>query len=178
MTRDEELCQNKTMLYDEKGNLNTWYYEMTELGFNYRITDMQCALGLSQLSKLDDFVRRRHEIALCYDEAFSKSDIIVPLYPFSENSAYHLYVVKVDFTKLNLTRSELFAKMREKNIGIMVHYIPINKQLYYKSLGYGDEHTPVMDRYYAGCFSLPMFPKLTGDEQQHVIDSLFEVLNG
>ena len=178
MSREENLCQDKTMLYDEKGNLNTWYYEMTELGFNYRITDIQCALGLSQLSKLDKFIARRHEIAKKYDKAFSQSDLITPLYYFDGNSSYHLYVVKVDFSKTNLTRSELFAAMRKKNIGIMVHYIPINKQPYYRKLGYGNENTPVMDDYYEKCFSLPMYPKMSDEEQAYVIKTLFEVLNG
>jgi len=178
MTREETLCQDKTMLYDEKGNLNTWYYEMVELGLNYRITDIQCALGLSQLSKLDIFIQRRHEIAKKYDNSFSKNDLITPLYIFNGNSSYHLYVAKVDFKKSHLTKSEFFAAIREKNIGLMVHYIPINKQPYYKDLGYGGEHTPVMDKYYEECFSLPMFPKMTDGEQAYVIKSLFEVLNG
>ncbi len=177
MTREENLCQNKTLLYDEKGNLNTWYYEMTELGFNYRITDFQCALGLSQLSKLDMFIQRRHEIAKAYDSAFLQDTRIAPLYLFDGNSAYHLYVVKINFKECNLTRSELFAAMVEKNIGIMVHYIPINKQPYYRNLGYGNENTPIMDNYYEECFSIPMYPQLTNEEQSYVIKSLFEVLN-
>jgi len=178
MTREEGLCRDKTMLYDEKGNLNTWYYEMTELGFNYRITDIQCALGLSQLSKLDSFNKRRREIAKKYDKAFLNIDLVSPLYLFDGNSSYHLYVAKIDFAKTNLSKSEFFAAMNKKNIGLMVHYIPINKQPYYRQLGYGDECTPEMDKYYAECFSLPMFPSLTDDEQDYVIRSLFEVLNG
>ena len=178
MTREEELCRDKTMLYDKKNNLNTWYYEMTELGFNYRITDIQCALGLSQLSKLDNFNKKRQEIAKKYDNAFLDSDLISPLYFFDGNSSYHLYVAKVDFTKNHFSRSEFFAAMREKKIGLMVHYIPINKQPYYRDIGYGDERTPVMDRYYEECFSLPMYPKLTDKEQEYVIKSLFEVLGG
>ena len=177
MSREENLCQNKTFLSDEKGNLNTWYYEMTELGFNYRITDFQCALGLSQLSKLDKFIQRRHEIAKVYDNAFSQDTRITPLYLFDGNSAYHLYVVKVNFKECNLTKSELFAAMVEKNIGIMVHYIPINKQPYYRKLGYGNENTPIMDNYYEECFSIPMYPQLTNEEQSYIIKSLLEVLN-
>ena len=87
-------------------------------------------------------------------------------------------MVQVDFSKLNITKEDLFNQLREKNIGIQLHYMPINKQPYYKSLGYGNEHTPVMDKYYEACFSLPMFPKLSDDEQKYVINSLFEVLNG
>jgi len=158
-------------------DMKPWEYEMRELGFNYRITDMQCALGLSQLKKLDSFVERRVEIAKKYDKAFEKS-IVKPLYSYHGKSSYHLYVVQVDFSKLNISKEELFLKMRERNVGIQLHYIPINKQPYYKSLGYGDEKTPIMDNYYSACFSLPMFPKLTDREQNHVIESLMEILNG
>ena len=152
-----------------------WYYEMHSLGFNYRITDMQAALGISQLKKLDSFVKRRKEIALRYDEAFFNS-IVKPLYSFNQNSSYHLYVVKVDFSKLNISKVELFNKMREKNIGLQLHYIPINKQPYYKSLGYGNEDTPIMNRYYDECFSLPMYSSLSNEEQEYVIKTLFEIL--
>ena len=152
-----------------------WYYEMHSLGFNYRITDMQAALGISQLKKLDSFVKRRKEIALKYDKAFLNS-VVKPLYSFTKNSSYHLFVVKVDFSKLNISKVELFNKMREKNIGLQLHYIPINKQPYYKSLGYGNEDTPIMNRYYDECFSLPMYSSLSNEEQDYVIKTLFEIL--
>ncbi|MFY9101263.1 UDP-4-amino-4,6-dideoxy-N-acetyl-beta-L-altrosamine transaminase [Aliarcobacter cryaerophilus] len=153
-----------------------WYYEMHSLGFNYRITDMQCALGISQLKKLDSFVKRRKEIALKYDKAFLNS-FVKPLYSFNNNSSYHLFVVKVDFSKLNISKVELFNKMREKYIGLQLHYIPINKQPYYKSFGYGNEDTPIMNRYYDECFSLPMYSSLSNEEQEYVIKTLFEILN-
>lgn len=158
-------------------DMKPWEYEMNDLGFNYRITDIACALGLSQLTKLDSFVKRRKEIAQKYDEAF-KDTIIKPIYLFDDRSSYHLYVVQVDFTKLSINKEKLFIKMKEKNIGLQLHYIPINKQPYYKILGYGDERTSNMDKYYDECFSLPIFPLLSNEEQQYVIDSLFEVLNG
>lgn len=153
-----------------------WYYEMHSLGFNYRITDMQAALGISQLKKLDSFVKRRKEIALKYDKALLNS-VVKPLYSFNQNSSYHLFVVKVDFSKLNISKVELFNKMREKNIGLQLHYIPINKQPYYKSLGYGNEDTSIMNRYYDECFSLPMYSSLSNEEQEYVIKTLFEILN-
>jgi len=156
-------------------DMKPWEYEMRELGFNYRITDIQCALGLSQLSKLDSFIERRIEIVKAYDKAFENS-IVKPLYIYDGKSSYHLYVVQVDFSKLNITKEDLFNRLRERNIGIQLHYIPINKQPYYKSLGYGDELTLVMDKYYKECFSLPMFPKLSDEEQEYVIENLFEVL--
>lgn len=157
--------------------MKPWEYEMRALGYNYRITDLQCALGLSQLKKLDRFIARRIEIARKYDAAF-KNSIVKPLYTYDGTSSYHLYVVLVDFAEINLSRVELFNRLREKNIGIQLHYIPINKQPYYRSLRYGDETTPKMDRYYEECFSLPMYPKLTEAEQQYVIDTLLEILNG
>ena len=156
-------------------DMKPWEYEMQELGFNYRMTDIQCALGLSQLNKQIDFLERRYEIAKTYDEAFENT-IIRPLYIFDSKSSYHLYVVQVDFTKLSISKVELFNKLKEKNIGIQLHYIPINKQPYYLSLGYGNENTPVMDKYYEECFSLPMYPLLNDDEQKYVIKTLFEVL--
>lgn len=152
-----------------------WYYEMHSLGFNYRITDIQATLGISQLKKLDSFVKRRKEIALKYDKAFLNS-VVKPLYSFNQNSSYHLFVVKVDFSKLNISKIELFNKMREKNIGLQLHYIPINKQPYYKSIGYGNEETPIMNRYYDECFSLPMYSSLSNEEQEYVIKTLFEIL--
>jgi UDP-4-amino-4,6-dideoxy-N-acetyl-beta-L-altrosamine transaminase len=157
--------------------MKPWEYEMRELGFNYRITDIQCALGLSQLQKLDGFIERRVEIAKKYDQAFENT-LVKPLYMYDGKSSYHLYVVQVDFSKLDITKEDLFNQLREKNIGIQLHYIPINIQPYYKSLGYGEEQIPVMDRYYEECFSLPMYPKMTEDEQTYVISTLFEVLNG
>lgn len=156
-------------------NLAPWEYEMIELGYNGRITDFQCALGLSQLKKLDGFIARRIEIAKKYDEAFSNS-IVKPLYTFDGTSSYHLYVVKVDFSKLNISRVDLYKALNEKNIGLQIHYMPINKQPYYRNLGYGSEVTPVMDKYYEQCFSLPMYPRLSDKEQEYVIKSLFEVL--
>ncbi|HIM94101.1 MAG TPA: UDP-4-amino-4,6-dideoxy-N-acetyl-beta-L-altrosamine transaminase [Campylobacterales bacterium] len=157
-------------------DMKPWEYEMRSLGFNYRITDIQCALGLSQLKKLDAFIQRRIELVKRYDEAFENS-IIKPLYTYDGKSSYHLYVVKVDLSKLSISKEDLFNKLRERGIGIQLHYMPINKQPYYKSLGYGNEVTPVMDRYYDECFSLPMFPKLSDEEQEYTIKTLLEVLN-
>lgn len=156
--------------------MKPWEYEMRELGYNYRITDIQCALGISQLKKLPRFIKRRIEIAKKYDEVFQNT-IINPLYIFNGHSSYHLYVVQVDFDKLNISKEELFLKFHEKNISTQLHYLPINKQPYYKSLGYGDEKTPEMDKYYQKSFSLPIYPLLTDEEQDYVIKTLFEILD-
>ncbi|WP_373032488.1 UDP-4-amino-4,6-dideoxy-N-acetyl-beta-L-altrosamine transaminase [Sulfurovum sp.] len=179
-TNSKEIYEKLLMLRGhgivKTPEMKPWEYEMRALGFNYRITDMQCALGLSQLKKLDGFIQRRIELVKKYDEVFKES-IVKPLYTYDGNSSYHLYVIQVDFSRLNLTKVDLFNRLREKNIGIQLHYIPINKQPYYKDLGYGDEKTPVMDKYYEECFSLPMYPKMSDKEQSYVIDSLFEVLH-
>ena len=171
----EKLLELRTHGIKRLPEFAPWYYEMHSLGFNYRITDMQAALGISQLKKLDSFVKRRKEIALKYDKALLNS-VVKPLYSFNQNSSYHLFVVKVDFSKLNISKVELFNKMREKNIGLQLHYIPINKQPYYKSLGYGNEDTPIMNKYYDECFSFPMYSSLSNEEQEYVIKTLFEIL--
>ena len=170
------MLRNHGMI--KRDGLAPWEYEMTHLGFNGRITDFQCALGLSQLKRLPEFINRRIEIAKKYDKAFENS-MIKPLYEFHGESSYHLYVVQVNFKKINLTKIELYNTLRDKyNIVLQIHYMPINKQPYYKSLGYGDENTPNMDKYYDECFSLPMYPLLSDEDQQYVIETLMEVLHG
>lgn len=181
ITTNSKEIYEKLLILRNHGMVKTpdmkpWEYEMKELGFNYRITDLQCALGLSQLKKLPSFVQRRFEIAKEYDKAFQNTPV-KPLYTFDGKSSYHLYVVQVNFSKLSLSKEELFIKLKEKNIGLQLHYIPINQQPYYKALGYGDETTPNMDRYYEECFSLPMYPLLSEEEQKYVVESLFEVLD-
>ncbi len=153
-----------------------WEYKMEYLGFNYRLSDIHCALGISQFTKLPIFNQRRQAIARTYDKSF-KDTIIKPLYTFDGKSSYHLYVVQVNFTKLTITKSDLFHILKEKGIGIQLHYMPINKQPYYINLGYGDEITPNMDKYYKECFSLPCYPSLTEEEQEYTITTLLEVLN-
>ena len=177
MTRESDSFTNRAMAYDRKGNVNSWYYEMQTLGYNYRITDLQCALGISQMSRLPQFLKRRRSIAACYDSAFKDSKVITPLYPFNDGSAYHLYVIRIDFDMLNLTKAELFVKMRQKHIGLQLHYIPINRQPFYIERGYGNEETPLMDAYYQSALSLPMYAALQDDEQQHVITTLTSIID-
>jgi dTDP-4-amino-4,6-dideoxygalactose transaminase len=151
-------------------------HQMLDLGFNYRLSDISCTLGLSQIKKLDSFIQKRQEVAKRYDEAF-KNTIVKPLYSFTKTSLYHLYVVRIDFSNLNISKNDLMVKMREKGIGVQVHYRPINKQPYYKSLGYGDEQTPMMNKYFQECLSIPCYPNLSEDEQDYVVNSLLEVLD-
>jgi len=175
-TNSKEIYEKLRILINhgmvKDADMLPWEYEMQKLGFNYRITDIQCALGVSQFKKLDTFIRRRKTLAQRYDKAFSNSKIIKPLYHYDGKSSYHLYVVQVDFKKLTISKEALFLKMRKKNIGLQLHYMPINKQPYYKNLGYGNEKTPVMDSYYEKAFSLPLYPLLSDDQQVYVIETL------
>lgn len=179
-TNSKELYEKLLLLrghgMSPRADIAPWHYDMIELGFNYRLTDISCALGLSQLKKLDSFLYLRRSIAKRYDDFFSGIDFIKSLYTFTNNSAYHLYVIKIDFEKLNITKKEFVLKMRENNIGLQLHYIPINKQPYYINLGYGDEITPVMDKYYKEAISLPIYPNLSQDEQSYVCKSIIEIL--
>ncbi len=172
VTNDKALYEKIKMLRNH-GQDNK--HQMLELGYNYRLSDISCTLGLSQIKKLDTFIEKRQNIAKIYDKAFMNT-IIKPLYPYTDNSFYHLFVVTIDFSKLDISKDELFLKMRQKNIGLQLHYKPINKQPYYKSLGYGNENTPVMDRYNNECFTLPCFPLLRIEEQEYVIKTLLELL--
>jgi len=173
VTNDKVLYEKIKMLRNHGQNDK---HQMLELGYNCRLSDISCTLGLSQIKKLDTFIEERQNIAKIYDESFQNT-IIKPLYPYTDNSIYHLYIVRVDFNKLNISRDELFIQMRKKNIGLQIHYKAINKQPYYKSLGYGNEKTPNMDKYYEECFSLPCFPLLTSDEQKYVINNLLQIIN-
>jgi dTDP-4-amino-4,6-dideoxygalactose transaminase len=170
------LLRNHCM--ERKHDVAPWYYEMNSLGYNYRITDIQCALGISQLSKLDANIARRKILAKQYDKAFKNYSFINPLYEYDGKSSYHLYVVRIDFDKLNLSKIDLFNTLLEYNFGVMVHYIPINKQPYYVKLGYGNEDTPNMDKYYEEAVSLPMYYSLSDEEQNYVIRNLKDILNG
>jgi len=153
-----------------------WYYEQVELGFNYRLTDIQAALGLSQLSKLDRFIARRREIAARYDEAFSGvRGIELPQSSFEQRarSAHHLYILLFDFNLLRISRTALMAKLREHGIGTQVHYIPVYRLPYYTDL------EPVersqysgAERYYESCLSIPMHPGLTDEDVEYVIGTI------
>ena len=168
MSRDTSSFELNECAFDQKGNLNPWYYEMQELGYNYRLTDIQSALGISQLSKLNTFIERRHEIAKKYDQAFFGNERIKPLYCFDNQSSYHLYVLLIDFEKLKFTKAEIVKNLYKKGIGTQIHYIPINKQPYYRGLGYSNEQTPVMDNYYKNCLSIPLFPSM-GDKEVTIV---------
>jgi len=149
-----------------------WYQEMHHLGFNYRITDMQAALGSSQLSRIDQFVQRRREIAKIYEESFRSFDSVDTI-PVMKNEvhSYHLFVAKVNDSR---TRLELFEYLMKKDIYCQVHYIPIYWHPYYRKSGFQNLVLPNTERFYEQIISLPMYPSLTDDELAYVINTVKE----
>lgn len=183
VTTNNELLYEKLKLFRTHGitrNVNemsrydgAWYYEQIDLGYNYRITDLQAALGISQLSRVDLFLKRRREIALKYDEAFRNvSGITIPSQPEGTLSAYHLYVIKVHKT----IRRELFDYLRNCNIGVNVHYIPVYTFPYYREHGYEEVECLNAEELYESIISLPIFYDLTDEEQDYVIDKVITFL--
>ncbi len=153
-----------------------WYYEQVELGFNYRITDLQAALGLSQLRRLEAFVAARHRIAARYDEAFAALPLTVPYQHPDGRSAYHLYPIRLRLGELGKTRREVFDALRARGILVNLHYIPVHTQPYYRRLGFSPGDFPEAERYYQEALSLPMFAGLSAEDQERVIQTLREVL--
>lgn len=175
VTTDNEELYKKLQHYRTHGitkdpaqmskNDGGWYYEMTDLGFNYRLTDIQAALGVSQLSRAEQGLARRREIARKYDEAFAHiKEIKTPYRATDVNHAFHLYVIQVP------DRKKLYDFLRSHGILAQVHYAPLHLMPYYRQFGWKEGDLPVVEDYYAHCLSLPMFPTLTDEEQQFVIE--------
>jgi UDP-4-amino-4,6-dideoxy-N-acetyl-beta-L-altrosamine transaminase len=153
-----------------------WYYEQLELGFNYRMTDIQASLGRSQLSRIDDYVTRRHEIARRYDQALEALPFTPPWQHPDTYSAYHLYVARLPREASPHGHREVFEGLREQGIQVNLHYIPIHLQPYYRALGFRPGDLPEAERYYGEAISLPMFPLLTVLQQEQVISALTQTL--
>ena len=164
ITRDPQRMQTPS--------LGPWYYEQIALGFNYRMTDIQAALGLSQLKRLEYFVTRRQDIAAVYDHALDGLPLIKPYQHVDTYSAYHLYVIQVDVQHASLDRNTLFANLRAAEVGVNVHYIPVHIQPYYHVLGFSVGDYPVAEHYYANALSLPIYARLTDSDQMNVIDAI------
>jgi UDP-4-amino-4,6-dideoxy-N-acetyl-beta-L-altrosamine transaminase len=151
-----------------------WYYQQLELGFNYRLTDLQAALGVSQMQRLDDFIARRHAIAARYNEALQDLPLIIPWQHPEGNSSWHLYVIRLKPGEILKTHREVFEALRAAGIGVNLHYIPVYRQPYYERMGFTPADFPEAERYYAEAISLPMYPGLTEAQQDRVVAALRE----
>jgi dTDP-4-amino-4,6-dideoxygalactose transaminase len=168
ITRDPELM--------EGGSEGPWYYQQIDLGLNYRITDIQASLGLSQLKRLDEFVSMRNRLARRYNEALSALPLRLPIVHPDAYSSFHLYIIRLRLDEMRRTRNEIFEMLRERGIGVNVHYIPVHTQPYYRRLGFSPGDFPQAERYYQEAISLPLYPSMTVKEQDKVITSLNELL--
>jgi len=162
---------------ETKGVRDPWYYEMQELGFHYRITDIQCALALSQFYKLDEFIKRRRKLVMKYDAAFSAMQNLRPAQSIGRNqSAHHLYVVRINFDEAHTSRGQLMQQLREREIGSQVHYIPVPAHPFYRNLGYNPEDYPHAQKYYREALSIPLFYDLSDEQQELIIHSMKELV--
>lgn len=146
-----------------------WYYQQMELGFNYRMTDMQAALGLSQLQHLDEFVAQRHTLALNYNELLKDCDVQTPWQHPDGYSGLHLYVIRVHLDPAKLRRRQVFDRLRQAGVGVNIHYIPVYHQPYYAQQGFNPSDFPEAEHYYSEAISLPMYPGLTEEQQKEVV---------
>ena len=170
ITRDLNKLENK--------DGGSWYYEQLDLGFNYRMTDFQAALGISQLKKLDGFIKRRKEIVSKYNEAFNGLDGVI----LQENASFsdtvnHLYILKLELSKLNADRKEMYDAIVAENIGLNVHYIPVYLHPYYQKLGYKRGICPKAEELYSAMFTVPLFPAMSDQDMEDVINGISKVIN-
>ena len=179
MTRDAGAFVRGELARDGKGEANPWYYEMTELGLNYRLSELHCALGLSQLAKLDAFCAVRRALAARYDEKLvSLAPIVRPLGRVEGcDPAWHLYVVQIDFAALGMERAAVMARLKEAGIGSQVHYLPLHMQPYYRDR-YGEISLPGAEAFYGQALSLPLFPDMTEEEVEYVVETLSKITGG
>lgn len=155
-----------------------WYYQQVALGFNYRMTDIQAALGASQMDRLDEFVARRRALAARYNELLSDLPLRTPFVLEEAQPSWHLYIVRIDFDRVRKTKQQIFAEMRARGIALNLHYIPVHTQPYYEALGFHAEDCPAAVEYYREALTLPLYPCMTDAEQEMAARALREVLIG
>jgi UDP-4-amino-4,6-dideoxy-N-acetyl-beta-L-altrosamine transaminase len=169
ITRDDSLMTNQSH--------GGWYYEQIDLGFNYRMTEMQAALGVSQMSRLHDFVAARNALAANYDQLLKDLPLITPKQSDDSYSGRHLYVIRLKLNEISLSHKEVFEQLREKGLGVNLHYIPVHTQPYYKDLGFVAGQFRESEKYYTDAISIPLFHTMTKKQQSEVIAVLTEVLS-
>ena len=168
VTRDPELMT--------KESSGSWYYQQVELGFNYRVTELQAALGVSQMERLDEFVTLRHKHQKRYNELLKNLPVITPYQDMDSYSALHLYPIQIQTDKVKSTRKEIFKALRKNDIGVNVHYIPVHTQPYYENKGFKKGDFPNAESYYESAISIPLFHAMTFEQQDQVIVALEKVL--
>ncbi len=154
-----------------------WYYQQMELGFNYRMTDLQAALGLSQVARLESFVARRRELAARYQQLLAGLPLTLPVTQDGAESAWHLYVVRLDLSRTSLTQAQVFEALRAQGLGVNLHYIPVHLQPYYQEQGFAEGDFPEAERYFLEALSLPLFPELSDEMQDEVVEHLRRILD-
>jgi UDP-4-amino-4,6-dideoxy-N-acetyl-beta-L-altrosamine transaminase len=170
MVRSHGITKDPSLLSDNPG---PWYYEQHQLGYNYRITDIQCALGLRQLTKVEFFKKRRSEIIKVYNQAFSGINALTTPQVGPAESCFHLYVLQIDFAQIGKSRATFMHDMAQKGVGSQVHYIPVHTQPWYrKSYGYDWGMCPVAERFYQRALSIPLYPSMDADDMGRVIDAV------
>ena len=163
------------MKHTDQGN---WYYEMLSLGYNYRITDLQCALGISQLKKLEMFKKRRKELVKKYDDVFKEWNLLsIPQNPDYSDTTRHLYPIFLELDRFSVGRKVIFDALKAERIGVNVHYIPVYWMPYYQRIGYQKGLCPNAERLYGGLITLPLFPRMKDRDQEDVITAVKKVLN-
>lgn len=168
ITRDAAL-----MTHEADG---PWYYQQIDLGYNYRMTELQAALGFSQMDKLDEFVARRRYLVSRYDNLLQDLPMITPHVLEGANPSWHLYMVRVDFSKLQMNKVQLFAEMKKRGVVLNLHYIPVHTQPYYQDLGFKQGDFPQSEKYYEEIFTLPLYYGLTDEQQDDVVAALRDCL--
>lgn len=172
ITKDTNLFENKT-----EDVCGSWYYEMQQLGFNYRLTDFQCALGISQLNKLDKFISKRRGIADFYIEQFGSDErFIVPEIPANYKHSYHLFPLQIKFEKTAISKNNFFREMAKRNINLQVHYIPVHLQPFYQNnFNFREGDFPVAETFYQNEVSLPVYPSLDKDDLEYIVSQIKEL---
>ncbi len=150
-----------------------WYYQQIDLGFNYRMTELQAALGLSQMSRLDEYVSRRHALARSYDELLQALPVVTPWQHPDSHSGLHLYVIRLKLDEIRVSHREVFESLRADGVGVNLHYIPVHTQPHYRRMGFESGRYPDAENYYAEAISLPMYPGMS-DEQQHAVGAALQ----
>jgi len=149
-----------------------WYYQQVDLGFNYRMTDIQAALGVSQMQRLDTYVAKRHELAQRYNEQLKDLSITLPRQHPDTYSSFHLYVIRLHLEKINKTHLQVFEELRAAGVGVNLHYIPVHTQPYYQKLGFKEGQFPQAEKYYQEAISIPLYPDLDKNQQNYVVEQV------